>query len=581
MVGNGFSADGQNASELLAAAYRRTRQPAVDAMQASQSKLTQRQMFFNSLRTKLETLQSTASSFTDSGSSSKFSTRKATVSDATVASASVTADAVSGSSTLKVSRLASNDTLVTDSGLLAKKFNDNFLLGTTPPATGTQSFTIGGRSYSIAYDSVSDTNETVMTKIAAAINADSAATVSANFMKDTSTTGRMSFVSKSTGEAGAVTFDASSDMLKGLGLGSVTQQTSAAYAAATGIYLQRNDFTTLPTGVYSFKINGVAASVTVGIFQRNSSLQDEVVSAIQNASIPAISSSIQVDGPNSRLLVNNVLPGGSLSITDTNGLLSYLGIPTQEQTAERTKSTSSKAGYASGSESSLNSMATVNGVSVSRSTNTLTDVLPGMTINLLKAQGASDSAVSLTVAKDTDAITASLQPMVDGFNDALRYIQGNLRTAAGNDSSVRSLQSQMRSLSTKMFGGSGDSLKYLTDIGFKIEKDGTLAISDKEKLKSAIQTDSTLLEKIFSGAEGLASSVQSTISGFVGTEGLAGLRSKTLGTQIAASTEKINKLKARIEKEVEQQVKDYRKLQESFYKMQGQMSKYSSFSYQQ
>ncbi|MFN9777685.1 MAG: flagellar filament capping protein FliD, partial [Candidatus Kapaibacterium sp.] len=204
----------------------------------------------------------------------------------------------------------------------------------------------------------------------------------------------------------------------------------------------------------------------------------------------------------------------------------------------------------------------------------------GMTINLLKAQGASDSAVSLTVAKDTDAITASLQPMVDGFNDALRYIQGNLRTAAGNDSSVRSLQSQMRSLSTKMFGGSGDSLKYLTDIGFKIEKDGALTISDKEKLKSAIQTDSTLIEKIFSGAEGLASSMQSTISGFVGTEGLAGVRSKTLGTQIAASTEKINKLKARIEKEVEQQVKDYRKLQESFYKMQGQMSQYSAFSYQ-
>jgi flagellar hook-associated protein 2 len=499
-----------------------------------------------------------------------------------VATATATADAVSGTSTMKVSRLATYDTLVTDSGLLAKKFNDNFPLGSTPPATGTQSFSIGGRAYSIAYDSAADTNESVMTKIAAAVNADTAATVSANFMKDTSTTGRMSFISKSTGEAGAVTFDASSDMLKGLGLGSVTQQTSSAYAGTTGIYLQQNDFTTLPAGDYSFKINGVTVSVPVGNNAKNEAIQDAVARAISNARIPAIASSVQVDGTTStsRLLINNIQPGGSLSIFDTNGLLSYLGIPSQEQTAERTKSTSAKAGYAGGSETALNSLATINGVTVSRSGNSLTDVLPGMTINLLKAQGASDSSVSLTVAKDTDAITASLQPMVDGFNDALRYIQGNLRTAAGNDSSVRSLQSQMRSLSTKMFGGSGDSLKYLTDIGFKIEKDGALTISDKEKLKSAIQTDSTLIEKIFSGAEGLASSMQSTISGFVGTEGLAGVRSKTLGTQIAASTEKINKLKARIEKEVEQQVKDYRKLQESFYKMQGQMSKYSAFSYQ-
>ncbi|MFN5865923.1 MAG: flagellar cap protein FliD N-terminal domain-containing protein, partial [Candidatus Kapaibacterium sp.] len=280
MVGNGFSADGQNASELLAAAYRRTRQPAVDALQASQSKLTQRQVFFNTLRSKLEGLQSTASSFTDAGSSSKFSIRQAPVSDSTVATATATADAVSGTSTMKVSRLATYDTLLTDSGLLAKKFNDNFPLGSTPPATGTQSFSIGGRAYSIAYDSAADTNESVMTKIAAAVNADSAATVSANFMKDTSTTGRMSFISKSTGEAGAVTFDASSDMLKGLGLGSVTQQTSSAYAGATGIYLQRNDFTTLPTGVYSFKINGVTASVTVGNNERNSTIQDAVASAI-------------------------------------------------------------------------------------------------------------------------------------------------------------------------------------------------------------------------------------------------------------------------------------------------------------
>jgi flagellar hook-associated protein 2 len=106
-----------------------------------------------------------------------------------------------------------------------------------------------------------------------------------------------------------------------------------------------------------------------------------------------------------------------------------------------------------------------------------------------------------------------------------------------------------------------------------------LSVGDKDKLKSAITDNNDQVQAIFSGSTGLASRLQTMVSGYVGSDGLATSRSKVLGTQISASTTKITQLKARIDKEVDQQLKDYKKLQESFYRLQGQMSQYSASMY--
>lgn len=593
MVGNGFSADGQRPTDLLAAAYRRTRQPAVDALQTNQNRLTQRQVFYNTLRTKLETIQSAASSLTDSTASAKYSVKKVTSSDATTTTATATSEASLGASSIKVDRLATTDTLLTESMSRTQLFSQAMSARgvTTLPTVVVGStltevslgFTLSGRSYSVSYDSASDTSESMMKKVAAAITADSSAKVNASYIQDSSSTGRISFTSKSTGTENAITFSGDSAVLKGLGLGGITQSAEGAYASVNGLYLDSNTRNSLVPGAdqtFSFQVNEKTYSVSVASNDQNRQILDSISAAIQS-NPPAnvtVSQETSSDRSSTRLVLSNSQPNGSLSIKDTSGLLTYVGIPTQDIVPSRTVAGSVKAGYLLSVESTLNSKATVNGVSVTRSSNTLTDVLPGMSINLLKAQGSSDAATQLTVETDSDKVITTIQPLLDSYNDALKYIQGNLRTNAGNDSSIRTLQSQVRSLSTTMFGESADSFKYLTDIGIKIDKDGTLSVGDKDKLKSAITDKSDLVQKIFSGSNGLASRLQSTVSGFVGTEGIATSRSKVLGTQIASSTTKINQLKARIDKEVEQQLKDYKKLQESFYKLQGQMSQYSSFN---
>lgn len=584
MVGNGFSADGQNPTDLLAAAYRKTRQPAVDALQTAQNKLSSRQIFYNTLRTKLETVQTASTNLTDATAAAKYTVKKVSSSDATVATATATSAATLGTSSVKVDRLASNDTLLTDSISRTELFSTTVAnrSGFFVASEENESFTIGGRNYSVAYDSSTDTAESMMKKVVAAISADTSATVSANYIQDTSTTGRISFASKQSGTTNRITFDNTSTIMKGLGLESINQKAEGSYAVAEGLDLDRNAFNSIATEnnqSFGFKINGKTYSVSLGMNTKNSTLVSTVAATISSNAPANVAALPMTNGQFSRLEIRNSLPGGSISIEDTDGLLAYLGIPTQEVTASRAVGTSVKAGYVQAFEWNLDAKATVNGVAVTRSTNTLSDVLPGMSINLLKAQGSADAAAQLTVSTDTDSVISTIQPLIDSYNDALRYVQGNLRTNAGNDSSIRNLQSQLRGLSSTMFGSSSSSMKYLTDIGIKIDKDGMLSVGDKDKLKSAITDNNDQVQAIFSGSTGLASRLQTMVSGYVGSDGLATSRSKVLGTQISASTTKITQLKARIDKEVDQQLKDYKKLQESFYRLQGQMSQYSASMY--
>lgn len=69
----------------------------------------------------------------------------------------------------------------------------------------------------------------------------------------------------------------------------------------------------------------------------------------------------------------------------------------------------------------------------------------------------------------------------------------------------------------------------------------------------------------------------STITHLVGSDGLLQERSSSLGQQIKRVSDQKKALQDRIEREVEQQRREYTKLQELFYTLQGQLSRYSAY----
>lgn len=134
----------------------------------------------------------------------------------------------------------------------------------------------------------------------------------------------------------------------------------------------------------------------------------------------------------------------------------------------------------------------VDGISITKTTNAVTDVIPGVTLNLGKAPGTTN----VTVARDTTAVTGAVGQFVFAYNqinqtlrDVSSYNSTTKQAAALNgDATVRAIQSQIRGvLSTPIAGGAG-TFSVLSQVGVSLQKDGTLAV-DNAKLQSAIDSN--------------------------------------------------------------------------------------------
>lgn len=160
-----------------------------------------------------------------------------------------------------------------------------------------------------------------------------------------------------------------------------------------------------------------------------------------------------------------------------------------------------------------NAVFKVNGVAVSKASNTVSDVVQGVTLTLLNK---TTTAANLTVARDTAAVSSSISGFVKAYNDLAKTLKDVSAYDAASqkgailqgDSTVRSLQSQLRSmLSTSVVGTSG-ALTTLSDVGVSFQKDGTLALN-QTKLDSAIASNfgdiASLFAAVGNGTDSLVS----------------------------------------------------------------------------
>lgn len=163
----------------------------------------------------------------------------------------------------------------------------------------------------------------------------------------------------------------------------------------------------------------------------------------------------------------------------------------------------------------------LNGITTTRSTNTVNDVLDGVTFNLLKTNSGTQTTLNIN-QDNTATLTASLNTFIKSHNDAissmknLGYYDATTKKAGAlqGDSTLRGAQNQIRNLLQTKAGGTS-AYQMLSDIGVSLQADGTLKL-DTTKLNNAVTAD-------FTGVAGLVSTLGSayktTIDGLVGMTG--------------------------------------------------------------
>jgi flagellar hook-associated protein 2 len=144
---------------------------------------------------------------------------------------------------------------------------------------------------------------------------------------------------------------------------------------------------------------------------------------------------------------------------------------------------------------------TVDGIAVSKASNTVSDVIGGVTLNLLTT---NTTPTTVTIARDTAAVTTAVNDFVKAYNeisknfvDATAYNPSTKQAAILNgEASVRGMQAQVRAVLSNPVAGGASAFSRLSEIGVAVQKDGSLAV-DATKLGNAITNNFNDLAGLF------------------------------------------------------------------------------------
>ncbi len=189
----------------------------------------------------------------------------------------------------------------------------------------------------------------------------------------------------------------------------------------------------------------------------------------------------------------------------------------------------------------------VDGFERSSSSNSITDLIPGVTLTLTKA--VADTTTTLTVSQDNSGLKTNLQALVAAYNATGSVLKStsaynatsNSAAALTGDSLVRGLQQQLRNL----LSGNVSELKAL---GVSIATDGTLSL-DGGAFDKAMASDPTAAAALF-GPEGkLTKGLKMVITSQLdSTKGTLAQRTDNLNKQIKKLERDLDDLDLRMDK---------------------------------
>ncbi len=196
----------------------------------------------------------------------------------------------------------------------------------------------------------------------------------------------------------------------------------------------------------------------------------------------------------------------------------------------------------------LDASFTVNGIAITSASNTVTDAIQGVTLTL---KSPTTTAATLTVARDTSAVSKAVSSFVDTYNALASQLRsrsayGTSTSAApalAGDGTVRQMLDQLRGIF--MAPASGGTLSYLSQVGISTQADGTLKL-DSSKLASAMANNFSDVSNLFSSATGFATRLDTWATSVVQTGGLIDSRTKSLNTSIKGYNDQISTLEARM-----------------------------------
>lgn len=218
---------------------------------------------------------------------------------------------------------------------------------------------------------------------------------------------------------------------------------------------------------------------------------------------------------------------------------------------------------------------TVDGFKRTLASNTVEDLVPGVTLDLTKAN--ADTSYTLTVAADNGALKTNLTGLASAYNAAMTLLKSSsaynadtqTASALTGDSLVRDLQQQLRGMVSA-------NLTDLKGLGITLDKDGVMSF-DGTVLDKAVAADPDAASRMF-GKNGSYSAGMTTLldSNLNSTSGTLVQRTDTLNKQIKDLEGQLDDLDDRMTKLSDLYTKQFTAMETMITQMQSSASSLDS-----
>lgn len=226
----------------------------------------------------------------------------------------------------------------------------------------------------------------------------------------------------------------------------------------------------------------------------------DVAALVNSAGAGAGASLVQTKPGEWRMVLTSATSGsaGTISLGGDASILQGLGLA-DESLAPNTIQAGQDAQF------------TINGLEITRASNLVSDVAPGLTLNL-----SGEGTAKITVVHDLGAVTQAVSDFVTAYNAVVDFISGQLtydpqggasKPALYGESSLRRLQASLRAMATDPVPGLAPGLRSLWQAGITTgptgsvtAKQGKLVIDDA-RLRTVISSDLSGLKALFGAGE--------------------------------------------------------------------------------
>ena len=207
----------------------------------------------------------------------------------------------------------------------------------------------------------------------------------------------------------------------------------------------------------------------------------------------------------------------------------------------------------------------VDGLTLKRSSNTVTDAISGLTLNL---QHVTSGEVKLDLTRDPAKIKEKVEALVNSFNDAMsdfKILSGPKNEkdpddvysgSLPNDATLSGVRSQLRAMFIGDSSTPGSNANALRDLGVSIQRDGTLAL-DNDKFTSALENNYADIVTMFTAdreskgtfgtaKRGLGGDAVKKLTDLMSSSGLILTQSESSQSQIRRYQQDLAKLETRM-----------------------------------